>query len=459
METKQTEWLNRNGPKLLSDLIRVDTSNPPGNETELAKFVCDWLKKFNFSCEIVGPNPERNSAVMVWHGKESDNGIILMSHLDVVPAVGRDWTYPPFSGQIADGYIWGRGAIDAKGVLAAQMLAVAMLKKDGFEPRHKIVLIATADEEAGGNLGIKWLVENRQDLFEGASLAINEGGGISISLPRANLYFLQTAEKGNCWLRLVAEGLGGHGSMQTGDSPVTRILKATNALTKVRMGIKIPKTTINTILAIIKNGGLFGVIIPLRRLIPRTKDISIFKAFSNLRSLPKQTGNSFTVLRHLFTHSINITGLKGYEKPNVIPDRAEATVDLRVLPGSKPEPVIKAIRAIASAWDVRVETIEAQEGFEFAPDKRFMDILKGVLKEEDPRADLAQYMLPGSSDAKFLIRKGIKVYGFFPMFPRRSLLEFGSMVHGKNERIRVEELLFAAKIYYKLLKQIGTGRV
>lgn len=459
METKQTEWLSRNGPKLLSELIRFDTSNPPGNEAKLARFVCEWLDKLGLSCELVGPNPERESAIMVWRGTESDNGIILMSHLDVVPAVGRDWTYPPFSGQIADGYVWGRGAIDAKGVLAAQMLAVAMLKREGFKPRRTISMIAAADEEAGGNLGMRWLVENRPDLFEGAAFAINEGGGFSLALPKVTLFFLQTAEKGNCWLRLVAEGSGGHGSLKIEDSPVTKIIKATNALTKASMGIKVPKTTINSILAIIKYGGLFSVIIPIRRLLPKLKDFSVAKAVGNLRSLPKQTGSSFTILRHLFTHSVNVTGLKGYEKPNVIPDRAEATVDLRVLPGTKPETIIKAVQAITSAWDVKVEIIEVQEGFEFTPDKGFVNVLRDVLKEEEPRAELAPYMLPGSSDAKFLVRRGIKVYGFFPMRPKGSLRELGSMIHGKNERLEVEELLFAAKIYYKLLKRAGTQDV
>lgn len=455
MEAKGLGWLEAEGPKLLSDLIRFDTSNPPGNETALAEFVCGWLKKFNLSCELAGPDPERKSVMSVWQGRESDKGVILMSHLDVVPATERDWTHPPFSGQIADGCIWGRGAIDAKGVLAAQMLAVAMLKKEGFSPQGKIVLLSTADEEAGGNFGMKWFVENRPELFEKIFFVINDGGGISIRLPKADLYFLQTAEKGNCWLRLVAESSGGHGSLKLGDSPVSRIIKSTNALNKIRTGFKLTKTTLKTISAVMKYGGIFGNIIPIKGSLSSEKGFSIANAINRLKALSALSNRSFTVLKHLFSNSINVTGLKGYNKPNVIPDRAEATVDLRVLPNVKPETIIDKIRALVSNWDVRLEVIEAQDGFEFSPDPDFTSALRDVLKEESPRAELAPYMLPGSSDAKFLVRVGLKVYGFFPMRPRQSLVELGSTIHGKNERLGVEDLLLATRVYYKLLKGVA----
>lgn len=455
MEAKQLDWLRKNGPRLLSDLIRVDTSNPPGNETALAELVCDWLKKFNISCELVGPNPERKSIVSVWQGSSSDRGIILMSHLDVVPAQERGWTYPPFSGQIAEGCVWGRGAIDAKGVLAAQMLAVAALKKKGFSPRGRIVLLSTADEEAGGNLGMKWLIENRFDLFEKISFAINEGGGISIRLPKADLYFLQTAEKGNCWLRLVAESSGGHGSLRLEDSPVNKIIKATNALTELKTGFKLTKTALSTVSAIIKYGGIFGNIIPIRSSILSEKGFSASSAISSLKRLLALSNKSFVMLKHFFSNSINVTGLDGYDKPNVIPDKVCATVDLRVLPNVEPEAVIDKIRALASRWGVKLEIIEAQKGFEFLPDPSFTRLLRDVLREESERAEVVPYMLPGSSDAKFLVQRGIKVYGFFPMRPKQSLLELGSTIHGRNERLDIEDLLLATKVYYKLLEKVA----
>jgi len=456
MDSKRVEWLKQNGPKLLSELIRFDTTNPPGNETPLAEFVCRWFESFDLPCQVIESSAGRGNAIMTWQGREPGNGTGLLSHLDVVPAQGREWTHPPFSGEIADGCVWGRGALDDKGMLCAQMLAVAALKQEGFTPRHEITLMTTADEEAGGVWGIRWLLENRPELFDSIALAINEGGGMSLALPRANLFLLGTAERGNCWLRLATEGGGGHGSLFRTDSPVNRMLFALNDLYKIRMGIRLPKTMVKTANALLRYAGIAGTLEMVRRYRRETKEVPIPRTSNGSSSMKVHIPRRLGIMRRMLSHSLNVTGLKGYERPNVIPNRVEATVDIRILPGTEPNMVIERVRAAASKWRVKVEVIEAQRGFEFEPDKRFTGALRDALREVVPQAELAPFMLPASSDSKFLVRAGIKTYGFFPLRPKQSLLPLTELIHGTNERIEIEDLLFAARVYYRLLKRVAS---
>lgn len=426
---------------LLGELIRINTTNPPGNES----LACDFLKgkfaELGLATEAVESAPGRGSIVGRWRSERPEGeALILLSHLDVVPAEDEGWRHPPFSGALEDGYVWGRGAVDCKNALAAEWTALKLFRAAGHQPKRDIVLAATADEEAGGKFGVAWLVEHRPDLLQ-AGYCINEGGGFGVSLRDREIYFCQTGEKGVCWFKLTAVGEPGHASVPRPNTAMDRMLECLAALRRISPAVKVSRTV--RLLA----GGII-------RALGGTADLSALPD-DKISEMLLRAGRSpelQLVLSALLHNTLTITMVHGGTKTNVIPGRVEATIDCRVTPGSDPLTLLAELREIAGAFQVEVEPITLSEATEVPAEGEFYETLAAALRASRPAAVMVPFMVPGGTDGRFLVERGVKVFGFIPM-----LTEPGGEIsalrraHGVNERIAIADLAFAAQVLYETL--------
>jgi len=220
--------------EFLRDLIRFDTTNPPGNELPAAQYIADTLRREGFEPVVLESAPGRGNVVARLRGDGSAGALLLMSHLDVVPADPQEWDHPPFAAELADGYIWGRGAVDTKQLTAMQMAVLLALKRENVPLKRDVIFAATADEEAGGVYGMDWLVKNHAGLVDG-QYAINEGGGFGVEVSGRRFYVCQTGEKGVCWMKFTARGTPGHGSIPRGDNAVAKLCAALARLSQARL--------------------------------------------------------------------------------------------------------------------------------------------------------------------------------------------------------------------------------
>ena len=245
------EKIQEEAVQILSDYLKVDTTNPPGKELAGARFLAGVLEKEGLSARVLESQPDRGNVVSTLKGKDGLLPLILLHHIDVVPAEAEKWKYPPYSGAIVDGEIWGRGAQDCKSLGVIEILAFLLLKREGFQPKRDIVYMATADEETGGKWGVGWLFQNHPDLMK-AEYVINEGGGVGMVVGQKNVYSCQTAEKGICWLKLTFRGRPGHGSVPHDDNCVIKMAKAIERIAAYRSPLRRTPTTENFIKGIAK---------------------------------------------------------------------------------------------------------------------------------------------------------------------------------------------------------------
>jgi len=364
-------------------------------------------------------------------GSDSSRGALLVhGHLDVVPADASEWLVHPFSGAVQDGYVWGRGAVDMKD-MDAMMLALARhFRRESIVPRRDIIFAFLADEEAGGTLGAKWLVENRPDLFEGATEAISEVGGYSITLKDGvRAYLVQTAEKGLRWLTLRVKGTAGHGSMIHRDNAVTKLAAAVARLGEHRFPIVLTDT-VREFLAGVSE--LTGIEFP---------DDDVEGAVGKLGGLARMIG---ATLRD----TANPTMLSAGYKANVIPSVAEATVDCRVLPGR--EAAFERELAEILGPDVEREWLNLPS-VETSFDGALVDTMVECLTHEDPGARVLPYMLSGGTDAKSFQQLGMRCFGFSPLRLPADL-DFTALFHGVDERVPVDALEFGTRVLDRFLR-------
>ncbi len=421
----------------LRNLIRMDTTNPPGNELPAARYLADVLWGEGIEAEVLESAPGRGNLVARLKGDGSARPLLLMSHLDVVPAEPDKWAHPPFAAELVDGVIWGRGAVDTKNLTAVQLMLLLLLKREGIPLRRDVILAATADEEAGGLTGMGWLVEERPEILE-AEYAINEGGGFGLDIGRRRVYVCQSAEKGVCWMKLTAEGKSGHASTPKGDNAVAILAEAIARLSRARLPLHIVPT-------------VREFVQQLARLLPFPQSLMLPLVLNPLfepliaKALAREEMIG-PLLRASVRNTATPTVLHAGSKTNVIPSVAEAQVDGRLIPGQSPEDLIREIRPYVGD-KVRIDIIGTSEPSEAGYQTPLYTILGEALAEEDPGAVLLPFMITGSTDGRFLAKRGVKVYGFCPMKQDtdQSPLE---MAHGHNERISVANLVFATKVLY-----------
>jgi acetylornithine deacetylase/succinyl-diaminopimelate desuccinylase-like protein len=416
------------------DLIRIDTTNPgdhsgPG-ERKAAEYVAGLLAEVGLAPAVLESHPKRTSLVARIEGADrSRPALLIHGHLDVVPANASDWREHPFGGEVAEDCVWGRGAIDMKDMDAIMLAVIRQRLREGRKPARDIVLSFNADEEAGGNWGAKFLVEQHADLFEGVSEAIGEVGGFSVSVGDQRLYAVQTAEKGLAWMRLTATGTAGHGSMIHGDNAVTTLAEAVGRVGRYQWPTQLPEST-TAFLG--KASELLGV------------DFNQDDPASVIGKL----GGMSKMIGATTQHTVNPTGLKAGYKVNVIPQTATAELDGRFLPGREDEFFDQLDRLLGSA--VSREFIHRDIALETTADGHLWDAMTGALMAEDPDAIVAPYCLSAGTDAKWYSKLGIRCFGFSPLrLPAE--LDFAGMFHGVDERVPVTGLQFGVRVLDRLL--------
>jgi len=419
------------------DLIRIDTSNwgpdpQTVGEAEAAEYCAERLREVGWDPEVVVTTSDRRRgvAVRIPGSDATASAIVVHGHLDVVPAVASDWSHPPFAAEVDEGFIWGRGAVDMKN-MDAMILAVARhWGRTGERPRRDVVVVFFPDEEAGMVHGSRWFAEHRPDLFAGASEAIGEVGGFSLSIrDDLRLYPIQTAEKGIKWLRLRAAMRAGHGSMIHEDNAVTELAEAVARIGRYRWPIRRTKTVDKFLDELSRAYGI---------------DLTD----SDTDTVLKRLGTLGMLVGATLQNTANPSMLEAGYKVNVIPTEAVAHIDGRFLPGYESE-FDETIRALVSDA-VEIETVNQDIAIEAPYDTLTFDLMAKVLREEDPGATAVPYMISGGTDAKALSQLGIDCYGFSPL-QMPADLDYWRLFHGVDERVPVDGLKFGARTLRRFL--------
>jgi len=417
--------------ELLSDLIRINTSNPTHSERPAAEWVAAKLDEVGIASQIIEAAPGRASTIARIEGSDSSRTPLLIhGHLDVVPADADEWSVDPFSGEIRDDFVWGRGAIDMKDMDAMVLALVRDWARTGRKPPRDIVLAFVSDEEAGGRQGAHYLVDNHADLFADCTEAISEVGGFSISLnENARIYAVQTAEKGINWLQLRANGAPGHGSMIHEDNAVTRLAEAVARIGAYHWPVVITDTVRATVAGLSQVTG--------RDLDPEQVD----------QWLPL-LGPAARMIGATIRNTANPTMLEAGYKANVIPSRASATIDARFLPGQE-DALLETIDELIGD-DIEREFLVRDIAVETSFDGALVDAMSSALKAEDPGAIPMPYLMSGGTDAKSFSTLGMRCFGFSPL-KLPADFEFMSLFHGIDERVPVEGLKFGVRVLGRML--------
>ncbi|MGD9989340.1 M20/M25/M40 family metallo-hydrolase [Pseudonocardia sp.] len=418
--------------QLASELIRIDTSNTGDpatvvGEREAAEYVAAKLTEVGYDVEVLDSGaPGRSNVFCRLEGADRERGALLVhGHLDVVPADPSEWSVHPFSGAVQDGYVWGRGAVDMKDMVAMMIAVARRFKREGVVPPRDIVFAFVADEEAGGKYGAQWLVENRPDLFEGCTEAVGEVGGFSLTLGEdQRVYLIETAEKGIAWMRLRAKGKPGHGSFLHDDNAVTRIAEAV-----ARLGNHtFPLVLTDTVRAFLDEmRALTGLEFP---------EDDLEGSLAKLGPLARIVGATIR-------DTANPTMLSAGYKANVIPSTAEAVVDCRVLPGRQ-EAFLQEVDELLGP-DVTREWVTELPPVETPFEGPLVEAMAAALRTEDPGSKAIPYMLSGGTDAKSFFRLGMQCYGFAPLRLPPDL-DFASLFHGIDERVPIDALEFGTRV-------------
>lgn len=415
---------------LCRELIQIDTSNygdhsGPG-ERRAAEYVAEKLAEVGLEPQIFESHKGRASTVARIEGEDpSRPALLIHGHTDVVPANAQDWTHHPFSGEIADGCVWGRGAVDMKDMDAMTLAVVRDRLRSGRRPPRDLVLAFLADEEAGGTYGARYLVDHHPGLFEGVTEAISEVGGFSFTVnEQRRLYLIQTAEKGMHWMKLTVAGTAGHGSMIHRDHAITELSEAVARLGRHTFPVRVTKTTRAFLDEL---GDALGT-----ELDPEDMQSTLAK----LGGLAKLIGASLS-------NTANPTMLNAGYKVNVIPGEATAHVDGRFLPGFEEEFLADLDRILGPR--VRREDVHSDKAVETTFDGALVEAMQSALQAEDPAAKAIPYMLSAGTDAKSFDELGIRGFGFVPLkLPPE--LDFAGMFHGVDERVPVDALKFGVRV-------------
>jgi acetylornithine deacetylase/succinyl-diaminopimelate desuccinylase-like protein len=416
------------------DLIRFDTTNfgngRSNGETDAAEYVAAHLTRLGLEAEMFESEPGRVSVVARVEGADRGKpALVVHGHTDVVPAQPDNWSVDPFGGEIKDGMLWGRGAVDMKNMDAMMLTALDDILGAGKQPSRDLVIAFFADEEAGGVLGSHYLVQNHPQLFAGATEAISEVGGYSITLNGSRAYLLQTGEKSLVWVKLVAHGKAAHGSQVMRDNAVTKLAEAVATIGRREWPIRLTNTTSE-----------------LLSELARILDVDPQKVGPD--ELALATGTASRFIQASLRTTTNPTVLTAGYKHNVIPDVAEALVDIRTLPGE--EDAVLAEVAELVGPDIEIIVMHRDIGLETEFAGPLVDAITGTLERHDPGAPVLPYLLSGGTDNKALSILGIKGYGFAPL-KLPADMDFAAMFHGVDERVPLDALVFGRRVLSDLL--------
>ena len=422
--------------ELCSELIRFDTSNPTGSERAAAEWVVGKLDEVGVASRLYESEPGRASVVARVEGADrSRPALLLHGHLDVVPADPGEWSVHPFSGEERDGFIWGRGAIDMKDMDAMLLAMVRQWATTGERPPRDVVVAFVADEEAGGVKGARFLVDNHPEEFEGCTEAVSEVGGFSVTLPNdVRIYPIQSAEKGMAWLRLVARGRPGHGSMRHEDNAVTRLAEAVARIGRYEFPVVMTKTVRQFLEALAEQLGV---------------DIDVDAAErEEIEALLGRLGGLARMIGATLSNTANPTMLEAGYKSNVIPGAGSAVIDGRFLPGHEEE-FERQLDALLGPGIVR-EWVHRDQAVETDFDGPLVEAMAAALRAEDGAALPVPYTMSGGTDAKSFERLGMRCFGFSPLLLPADL-DFAAMFHGIDERVPTDALRFGVRVLQRFV--------
>jgi acetylornithine deacetylase/succinyl-diaminopimelate desuccinylase-like protein len=421
--------------RIAQDLIRFDTTNYGGGrsngETDAAEYVAAKLSELGLEPLMFESEPGRHSVLAKVEGQDPTKpGLVVHGHLDVVPADPANWSVDPFGGEVKDGMLWGRGAVDMKNMDAMMLTSVGDILRAGEKPARNLVLGFLADEEAGGVLGSHFLVKNHPELFDGMGEAISEVGGYSTYIDGQRSYLLQTGEKALIWIKLIARGTAGHGSQMITDNAVTKLAEAVAILGRQEWPVSLTQTTTG-----------------LLRAVAAILDVDPERTSPD--ELVLKTGTASGFIRGSLRVTTNPTLLNAGYKHNVVPDTAEALIDIRCMPGEE-QSVLDQVRALIGD-DIEIVTMHTDIGLETEFGGPLVESIVSTLDRHDPGAPVLPYMLSGGTDNKALSLLGIKGYGFAPLrLPEE--MDFPAMFHGVDERVPLEALTFGSAVLADLLR-------
>ena len=433
MATTQSEQalpsIEEEAVSICQDLIRIPSVNfgeGKGDEKAVADYVVNSLAEVGIEAKIYESAPKRCNVIARIKGSDSSRpGLVVHGHLDVVPANADDWSVDPFSAEIKDGMIWGRGAVDMKNVDAMILAIVRSWARKGFTPSRDIVLAFFADEEAGMSFGSRWMTEHHPEVFAGCSEAISEVGGFSVTVADGKrLYFVEAAQKGIHWMKLTAKGRAGHGSMMNDDNALTTLTEAVAKIGRYEW----PQRYTNTVKVLFK------------RIAEATGKPYDEK---DLRPLLKEIGPTERMIGATLQNTANPTMLEAGYKANVIPGSASAVIDGRFLPGYEDE-LNKTIRAIIGE-DIEIETISRDIALEVEFEGDLVDAMCNSIIKHDPEGIPVPYLMSGGTDNKALSELGIVGYGFSPL-QLPADLDFMALFHGVDERVPISGLHFGVNV-------------
>lgn len=424
--------------QLTSELIRIDTTNTGDpatvvGERAAAEYVAEKLAEVGFDTTYVESGAKgRGNVFARLEGADPSRGALLVhGHLDAVPADPSEWSVHPLSGAVQDDYVWGRGAVDMKDMVAMTLATARRFKRDGVVPPRDIIFAFLADEEAAGDFGSQWLVRNRPELFEGATEAISEVGGFSITVKDdVRAYMIETAEKGIAWLRLRVRGRAGHGSMVHEDNAVTKLTQAVARLGTHKFPLVLTESVREFLAAMSEITGM------------EFDENDLDGAVGKLGAVARMVGATIR-------DTANPTMLSAGYKANVIPSVAEAVVDCRVLPGR--EAAFERELDEILGPDVEREWVAKLPAVETTFDGALVDAMTASIVAEDPGARTVPYMLSGGTDAKAFDSLGIRCFGFAPLRLPADL-DFAALFHGVDERVPVDALKFGTRVLDRFLR-------
>jgi acetylornithine deacetylase/succinyl-diaminopimelate desuccinylase-like protein len=442
-----TDWraLGEETADLLADLIRMDTSNPPGAEVAAANALARKLRADGVDAQVLESAPGRGNLYARLPGRGGARAVILLSHLDVVPADGRGWRLPPFGGVREPGWVNGRGALDCKGVAAVQAMTLLALKRRGVALDRDLILLATADEETGGRAGAGWLVEHRPDLLGDAEFLLTEGDHVhlrpSASGALVKVVQVAVAEKTPCWVRLVARGEPGHGSVPPAQTAVTRLVRALNKLRRYRTAVHLTRPVEE----------YFAAIAPLQPAPMREHLRHLARALEDPAFTAEFTRNSLQ--NALVRNTITPTVLQAGVKTNVIPADAAAELDCRLLPGERPADFLALLRDVIGDDSIRIEPLLS---FPSSSSDSNSALVAAVRRMAATMlgAPVVPSVIPGFTDSHYFRERGIASYGFVPFILAD---DDEKAVHGVNERISVENLRGGVERLSELLRTLGSS--
>jgi len=428
-----------NAVELLQRLIRFDTTNPPGNEAACMGYIQGLLAGAGIESTVVARDPARPNLIARLAGRGEAAPLLMYGHVDVVTTANQPWSRPAFAGDLVDGYVWGRGALDMKGGVAMMLSALLRAAAEGLQPAGDIIFCALSDEEAGSDFGADYVVAQHADLFAGVKYAIGEFGGFTMHVGGKRFYPVQVAEKQVCWMSLTVRGQGGHGSMPVQGGAMAKLARALTTLDRRRLPVHVTPVVRDMLLSMADAiGGAQAAL--LRQLLnPRLTDF-----------LLDRLGDKIAMFNPLLHNTVSPTILHGSSKINVIPDEVTVQLDGRLLPGFGPDDMKAELRQLLGA-EAEIE-IDRYDPGPPEPNMGLFGTLGDILMQADPGAIPIPLLLSGVTDARAFARLGIQSYGFTPM-KLPADFAFLKYIHTADERVPAEAVLFGHEAVYRLLQR------